>query len=174
MFLLYRGTDSPIVNILTLRRDLYFVMSLLLADKEVVEVPNVIVWTKAFHEDEVGRLMLWIAVAMRGLLDLLSKKETYFSEKYCGEYWADLEDNKEIALTFRQACNSVIHAKEILPYRIPSPDSKGTVRQIYADRITIRSAYRSKKTHAQLDIIKFVQIADTLINFFGDDDHANR
>ena len=74
-----RDRDSPIINMLTLRRDLYFVLSLLLADKNVAEVPDVVVWTKTFHEDEIRRLMLWIATAMRGLLDLLDREKDDFS-----------------------------------------------------------------------------------------------
>ena len=169
-----RDRDSPIINMLTLRRDLYFVLSLLLADKNVAEVPDVVVWTKTFHEDEVRRLIFWIAAAMRGLLDLLDREKDDFSNRSCGEYWADLENDTETALTFRQACNSVIHAKEILPYRLPLPGSEGTIKQIYSDRITIRSARGKKKTHAELDIIEYVQIADTLMILFEDDDHADR
>ena len=36
---------------LTLRRDLYFVLSLLLADKNVAEVSDVVVWIKTFQCD---------------------------------------------------------------------------------------------------------------------------
>ena len=169
-----RDRDSPIINMLTLRRDLYFVLSLLLADKNVAEVPDVVVWTKTFHEDEVRRLIFWIAAAMRGLLDLLDREKDDFSNRACGEYWPDLENDTETALTFRQACNSVIHAKEILPYKLPLPGSEGTIKQIYSDRITIRSARGKKKTHAELDIIEYVQIADALMILFEDDDHADR
>lgn len=168
-----RDRDSPIINILTLRRDLYFVLSLLLADKNMADVPQVVVWTKAFHEDEVRRLMLWIATAMRGLLDLLDREKDDFSDRYCGEYRTDLESNTGTALTFRQACNSVIHAKEILPYRVPLLGSEGTIKQIYSDRITIRSTHGKRKTRANLDIIEFVQIADTLMILFEEDDRAD-
>ena len=77
-------------------------------------------------------------------------------------------------MTFRQACNSVIHAKEILPYRVPLPGSEGTIKQIYSDRITIRSTHGKKKTHALLDIMEFVQTTDTLMVLFEEDDRANR
>ena len=48
-------TDNPIVDMLTVRRDLYLVMSLLLADERVAKVHNVVVWTRDFHENEVRR-----------------------------------------------------------------------------------------------------------------------
>ena len=125
-----RNTDTPVIDILTLRRDLYFVMSLLLADKQTAKVPGVTVWTRAFHEYEVGRLMLWVATAIRGLLDLRDEKEDKFSNQNCGEYWADYEGGEKTALAFRQACNSVIHAKEILPYKAPQREIKRTDKQL--------------------------------------------
>jgi len=167
--------DSPIVDTLTLRKDLYFVMSLLLADKEVAKIHNVVEWTQAFHEVEVRRLMLWIAAAMRGLLDLLDDGNDEFSGQRCGEYWDDFPDGKRTALKFRQACNSVIHAKEIWPYKVSRRESNVAVTQAYyIDRITIRGKHRRKTTRAQVDIIKFVRIADTLINFLEEGNYADR
>ena len=86
--------DNPIVDMLTVRRDLYLVMSLLLADERVDEVQNVVVWTRDFYENEVRRLTLWVATAARGLLDLLEERQDTFSKQYCGEYWADLKTAK--------------------------------------------------------------------------------
>lgn len=169
-----KDRDNPIVDLPTLRRDLYFVTSLLLADKEVDKVENVIVWTRDFHETEVRRLMLWVTIASRGLLDLLTKENNDISERSCGEYWADFQsDGRDTALTFRQACNSVIHAKEMLLYRVPQTDFEGQRRRIYIDRITIRAEHRGKTTRTQLDILRFVQIADDLINYFQKDDNGN-
>ena len=172
-----KDKDTPIVDLPTLRRDLYFVMSLLLADKEMAEAENVAVWAKAFHETEVRRLMLWVATAMRGLLDLLNKGNDDISKRDCGEYWddvsADFPSGKE-PLAFRQACNSVIHAKEMLLYRVPERESDKMERRVYSDRVTIRAIHRGKTTRAQLDIIKFVQIADGLMNFFHTSNNGNR
>ena len=171
-----KNADKPIVDILTLRRDLYLVMSLLLADKAVAKIPNATAWTKDFHENEVGRLMLWVAAAARNLLDLLEEEDDSFSEQVCGEYWADFENGGEESLSFRQACNSAIHAEEIAPYILPtyvpekphSTEEKSgeSVRQVYDDRITIRSTHREMTTRAHLDIIKFVEIANALIHFW--------
>ena len=168
-----RDTDNPIVDMLTLRKDLYLVMSLLLADKEVAKVQNVVVWTKVFHENEVRRLMLWVATAVRGLLDLLEEKKDSFSKQNCGEYWADFSKSSEYPLTFRQACNSVIHAKEILPYRAPRRDSNKKVERVYTDRITIRGTNKGKTTRAQIDIIRFVRIAYQLSTLLEEDSYAD-
>ena len=155
--------EKPIVDMLTLRRDLYFVMSLLLADKAVVKIKNMVDWTSDFHENEVGKLMIWATVVLRGLLDLLG--ENGYSKQHCGEYWADFENGEKTKLTFRQACNSTIHAKEILPYKA---ESKATMRPTYyyVDRITVRGKHKGKTTRAQIDIIKFVEITNDLINSF--------
>ena len=161
-----KDSDKPIVDMLTLRRDLYLVMSLLLADKEVAKIENVSDWTQDFYENEVRRLLLWVATAARGLLDLLEKKKDRFSERGCGEYWADFENGGEELLQFRQACNSVIHAKEILLYSIPTRKLGKTDVRFYTNRVTIRGVYKTKTTRARFDIIKFVKIADTLIHSF--------
>ncbi len=165
-----QDTDYPIVDMLTLRRDLYLVMSLLLADKKVTKVTD---WTQDLYENEARRLMLWVATAARGLLNLTAHED--IQEQGCGEYHADFPNGEGELLTFRQACNSVIHAKEILLYKVPQRESKGTVKikHTYIDRITIRSSHRNKTTRAQLDIIRFVQTADLLINSFEENDHAN-
>lgn len=168
-----RNTDIPIVDMLTLRKDLYLVMSLLRADKELAKVQNMVVWTQVFHENETRRLMLWIATAMRGLLDLLEEKEDTFSKRCCGEYCADFPKSSEYPLTFRQACNSAIHAKEILPYRAPKQESNKKIKRVYTDRITVRGTHRRKTTRALIDIIKFVRIAYELSTLFEEDSYAN-
>ncbi|MDD9816120.1 MAG: hypothetical protein OXU31_09180 [Gammaproteobacteria bacterium] len=169
--------DKSVVDTPTLRRDLYLVMGLLLADREIAKLPKMTDWTQTFYDNEVRRLMLWVATAMRSLLDGLEHRKEAFNKMRCGEYWSDFPGGAKEPLTFRRACNSVIHAKEILPYKAPwSPreDSETNITRIYADRMTIRSANRGRNTRAHLDIIKFVQIADAVINSFQEDsDHAD-
>lgn len=169
------GADKPIVDIPTLRRDLYLVVSLLLADREIAKkVPKMTDWTQTFYDNEVRRLMLWVATAMRSLLDGLGHKKESLNKRRCGEYWSDFPGGTSEPLTFRQACNSVIHAKEILPYKLPRQDSKTKVERVYTNRITARSTHKGKNTRAHLDIIKFVQIANIVINSLQEDtDHAN-
>ncbi len=164
-----KDTDKPMVDMPTLRKDLYLVMSLLLADKEVAKVKGAVDWTQDFYENEVRRLMLWAAAALRGLLDLLPEKNSIKTE-FCGEYWDNFPSGKERELQFRQVCNSIIHAKTILAYKIPMRELEKTVVRVYENRITIKSTHRGKKTLAQLDIIRFVQIAHILINYFEEND----
>ena len=168
-----KDIDSPIIDMLILRRDLYLVMSLLLADKRVAETPSVATWTNTFYETEVRRLMVWVTVTVRGLLDLPQQKD--ISEQTCGEYWPDSRNNKNRKeLTLRRACNSVIHAKEILLYKVPRQESKTVVKHIYDGRTTVLGNYKGKTTRAEIDIVEFVKIANVLINSFEEQDHANR
>ena len=165
--------DKPIVDTTTLRRDLYFVMSLLLADKKIAKIPDAITWTKDFYESEVRKQLLWVATALRGLLDFLNEKKVEVCNiQSCGEYWADFPNKKDQPLNFRQACNAIIHAKEILPYN--GSEKESTKPAIYIDRITVRGKHRGKATRAQADIIQFVQIAGDLINQIEENDNANR
>ena len=160
-----KDIDIPLIDSEILRRDLYFVMSLLLADKKVKENGG-FDWARNSHETEVTRLMLCVTVALRSVLDLLEEKDkARLQGKLCGEYWSDFQKGTQRPLNFRQACNSVIHTKEILPYRIPKRETKRTVKRTYADRVTVRGLYKNKKTRALIDIIKFAQIANELINF---------
>ena len=165
--------EVPIIETSTLRRDLYIVTSLLLADKEMAKAEAMAARADVFYENEVRRLMLWVSVAVRGLLDLLAEQDDRFSEKHCGEYWADFEAGEKALLTFRQACNSSIHAKEILTYKAVHQESNRKIKRVYVDRMTIRGIHKNKQTRAQIDIIRFVQTADALINFIQEEDHAN-
>ena len=93
----------------------------------------------------------------------------------CGEYWSDFSDqSKQVSLTIRQACNSVIHAKTILPYKIPTKEENKTLTRIYRDRITVKSTRGKKKTHAEIDIVEFVWIINTLIDSFEVNIHADK
>ena len=118
-----------------------------------------------------------MATALRSLLDFLNeKKEEVCNIQSCGEYSDDFPNKKDQPLNFRQACNAIIHAEEILPYKAPEAESTESVNQIhtYNDRITVRGEHRGKATRAQADIIQFVQIAHALINRIEEDDNANR
>lgn len=172
-----KDVDDPIVDMPTVSRDLYFVMSLLLADEAIAKIPNAVTWTKSFHGNEVRRLLLWIAVSMRSLLDLLDPENTStdVANQNCGEYWRDFS-GEQLSLTFRQACNSIIHAQEILLYKIPESEqaTEEMLWQVYIDRLTVRGHYQDKKTRAQLDIILFVQIANQLINLHQEKDNGNK
>ena len=138
--------DQPIVDMPTLRRDVYLLAGLLLADKKMASIRNVSDWSRDLYENEVNRFMLLVAAVARGLLDL--SKESDVGTHGCGEYWPEFRKSKRESLTFRQA--------------------------YYVDRIIVRGKHKGKTTRAQIDIIKFVGITGDLINSFEEGDHANK
>ena len=163
-------TDRPVLETATLRRDLYVLLSLLLADEKIADLQRITEWATGYYENEVNRLSVWAAVALRGLLDLAHTAER-IARLRCGEYWAYHKSPRQTALTFRQACNSLIHAREILPYRAGELGRVGANR--YIDRITVRGNRFGKPTTATIDIMQFVQIASDLLDLIEETHHAN-
>ena len=169
-----KKSDTPIIDRLILRRDFYLLMSLLLADQKVAEIKGVSNWTQDLHKTEVRRLLLWVATASRSLLDLSGQKT--LGQQSCGEYWDDFTNVKEEQpLDFRRACNSTIHAEEMVLYRVSRESPGKIVREtdVYVDRLTIDGTHRNKMTRAQVDIIQFVKIGTAVINFFEEENNAN-
>ena len=169
-----KKSDPLVIDRLKLRRNLYFLTSLLLADQRIAEIKDVSVWTRDIHEAEARDLIMWTALAARSLLNLSDQR--FLGQQVCGEYWADFTKvKKEQLLDFRQACNSAIHAEEIFLYRVLSGNMSKTAREtdVYTDRITIDGTHRNKMTRAQIDIIQFVRIGNTVINFYEEENHAN-
>ena len=61
--------ESPIINIPSYRRDLYQLLTLLLADEKVAMNANFKNLSESNHDNEVNRLLIWIPTATRALLD---------------------------------------------------------------------------------------------------------
>ena len=55
--------QDPVVDIAGLRRDIYRLLVLLLADDKVVEVDAFSELADDYHEGEVNRLLIWITIA---------------------------------------------------------------------------------------------------------------
>ena len=158
---------SSVIDKQALRRDLYFVVRLLLSDQKVSQSGG-LDWTDQFHENEIMRLLLWMAVAVRGLLDYLPR-DNEFSSANCGEYWPAYENSEQSGeLGFRQACNSIIHATEFVPYNLSEGlgSTESDNDELYVDRITIRSVgpgSNAQRTRSQLDVVAFARVANKLI-----------
>ena len=57
------ASDTPNTNVLSLRADLYRLLCLLMADEKINSVDVFREVGSQIHEDEVNRLLIWIAVA---------------------------------------------------------------------------------------------------------------
>lgn len=147
--------EQTLVNVLSYRRDLYQLIVLLLADEKVAADEEFKELSKINHETEVNRLLILIATATRQFLDL---KPALINEEKCGRYWPAYPGQAK-NLLFRQACNSIIHAVEIVPHDLDHGFHKGT--------ITIRGRPRKQKadprpTRAELDFDRFARCCYSL------------
>ena len=88
--------DKPIANIDIYRLDIYRLLVMLLADKEIVKDETFKTLGNEFSEGEVNRLLILIAVISRQLLEgEYSAEKTGVSKqsikelanKECGKYW---------------------------------------------------------------------------------------
>lgn len=91
---------------------------MLMADKQVMSDEHFRSLSVAFYETEVNRLLVWIATATRQFLDIEHLDPHEIGGAKCGRYWARYSENDSDAvdLQFRQACNIIIHAIEIISY----------------------------------------------------------
>ena len=154
---------NPLVDIRALRSDLYRLVVLLLADENVVEVEAFRDLADAHHEAEVNRLLIWIAIAVRQLLDLDGARAGH----RCGRLLPDLSDaTSERELTFREACNKLVHAVEIIPYGLGDDPATIRERARFEGRITIRGRWRGKSTHTVIDFRRFAECCTALSGDF--------
>ena len=150
--------DAPVISVAALRRDIYRLIVLLLADEKVAEVAAFrdLADSDSNHESEVTRLLIWAAIACRQLLDI---KEHDMAEKTCGRFCLDYPRGRWGNLTFIAACNAVIHAVEIVPFDLPEDDAKTAVSGRYNGTITIRGRGRGNRlgTRAEVDFLSFAE-----------------
>ena len=153
--------ESPIINIPSYRRDLYQLLTLLLADEKVAMNANFKNLSESNHDNEVNRLLIWIATATRQLLDI---RNHAIGAQICGQYCNNFPHTGYDDLTFRTACNAIIHAVEILSYDPDDEESslEGTWKaDYYQGTITVRGKRRLRSrqqaTRALLDCEKFVE-----------------
>ena len=155
--------EFPIINIPSYRRDLYQLLTLLLADEKVAMNVNFKDLSENNHDNEVNRLLIWIwiAIATRQLLDI---KNHAIGAQICGKFCNNFPHIGYNNLTFRTACNAIIHAVEILSY--DPDDGEGTPEgtwkaDYYKGTITVRgrrqARSRQRATRALLDCEKFVE-----------------
>ena len=157
------GDVAPLIDVRALRSDLYRLVVLLLADRNVAEVDAFRELADAHHEAEVNRLLIWVAIAVRQLLDI----DTTRAGQTCGRLWPDLHDPTSARdLTFRDACNKIIHAVEIVPYGLGNDPATIPERARFEGNITIRGSLRGKNTHAVIDFRRFAEYCAALSSAF--------
>lgn len=149
-------TDRPIIDIAALRGDVYRLSVLLFAEPSVIEVDALRILSDDHHENEVNRLLVWIAIATRQLLDIGDSTE----KERCGRFYWDFPGGEWEELEFRNACNAVIHAVEIISYDVDAVGEEAA-RACFDGKITIRGRKRkhgkSRNTRAVVEFEKFAE-----------------
>lgn len=154
-------TDRPIIDIAALRGDVYRLSVLLFAEPSVIEVDALRVLSDDHHENEVNRLLIWIAIATRQLLDIDDSTE----RERCGRICWDFPGGEWKELEFRSACNAVIHAVDIISYDVDAVKER-TPRACYDGKITIRGRGRGKSRNTRA-VMEFEKFAECCIRVSG-------
>lgn len=156
-------TDAaPLIDVAGLRRDLYRLIALLLADESVAEVDAFRELSDVHHEAEVNRLLIWVAIAVRQLLDL----DDTTARQSCGQLWPDSLREASQDLTFREACNKIIHAVELVPYRLGDDPATIPDRARYDGTIRIRGRWRGRSTRTHVNFQQFAEYCTDLSSKF--------
>ena len=160
-----QGVNPPIISIPLLQRDAYFLLALLLADEKIAQFDELLDTVEEHYEGSVNQLLIWLSTASRQMLEL-SKSD--IKDDKCGKYWKNL-DSQSKELTFRQACNTIIHATEIVPYETKGNTSKqlGAAKQFYTGRLTIRGKNKKREQIIELDGQKFIESVIMLSRIFS-------
>ena len=149
-------TDA-LIDVAALRGDVYRLAALLYAERSVTEIEALRMLLDDHHDREVNRLLIWVAIASRQLLDIDGSTE---SER-CGRIYRGSSGEKWSDLSFRHACNTVIHAVEIIPYD-PDDIEEGESRACYNGRIAIRGKGRGKGADIRA-VIEFEKFAECCV-----------
>lgn len=153
----YRKGHNP--NVGNIHLDLFRLLTIFLSQKEMANLRTG-EWGDAFSElaefewDEVTRILLNAAVTAR----IIDDRDGSYLSKYpsvCGEFIPDLNDsNSTEELNLREACNKIIHAKEVHS----DIEGDGQVPGNYMNPlIYFYGTQGIKEWKATLDIIKFVE-----------------
>lgn len=70
--MLAKDDQSPVISVSSYLRDLYQLITMLMADKQVMSDEHFRSLSVAFYETEVNRLLVWIATATRQFLDIVT------------------------------------------------------------------------------------------------------
>lgn len=156
-------------------RDTYRLLCLFMADKEIFELtpPCQQVWGGSkrseeplfrlrhqFVEDEINHTLINLAICNRTHMEL--KKEQHGREhptSVCGKLIKNTDDGTVEDLTFREACNKIIHAKRFLTTFLKAgivTDFLGENEPMHHE-LWLFGAYNLNEWKAELDVLEFLR-----------------
>jgi hypothetical protein len=146
--------------------DLHRLLCLVLADRQVATIAlesRSIAWLQGeFLRTEVRRILISSAAALRIWFDLRGGTKAFeHMPTDCGKLFPEWPQHKRKSevLTLREACNKIIHAKEInydsvIPDRLRNPDLEGVYLKPF---IYLYGTKDKKGWRAKLSIVDFVK-----------------
>ncbi|MEX4008260.1 hypothetical protein [Neoaquamicrobium sediminum] len=170
----WRGRHNYVLNSQTVLRDVYRLLCAVLADGELAQVArdehDVLVHLRdQFIEDELVHLLIATAVMNRSHDDHMmgprqDKAELSFKPvtHACGTLLPDVDKDvaEEVELTFREACNKIIHADHITAETEQREDAAFPV---LPQTVILRGTQGKKAWQAILNIPDYARA--TLVNF---------
>jgi hypothetical protein len=136
--------------------DLFHLLSIFLADEKIAYILSGVkdpLWNLcSVAESEIARILVTSATIAR-ISDEHHDFELLRAEDQCGTLREDITSEKFQSLTLREACNKIIHAKEI------DFDIKRSTKEFYSiDPVVYLLGEKGNKSwEARLDIVQYVR-----------------
>jgi hypothetical protein len=161
------------LNSATVMRDLYRLVTMVLADRELstlaeTEHEALARLRMQFIEDELVHLLIGSAVTNRLREEHMRALREDPAEGFqplvhdCGLLKLDVTVDCEIALTFREACNKIIHAEEITT---ETEQGEAYAFPVMPRHIVLRGHRGQEAWEAHLDLVEYVRAS---VRNFGD------
>ena len=166
------GRHNYELNAATILRDLYRLLSMVLADASIeAEVQNdddpVVTLRERFVEDELIHLLVGTAIPnriqMEHMRDFRAKmgSQGFQPNTYeCGFLQQHVENDDEAPLVFHEACNKIIHAQHITA---ELDDIGEKAFQVLPPGLILRGTRGEKAWTARLSIVKYIRAS--VLNF---------
>ena len=162
----WQGRHNYQLNSATVLRDLYRLVNVFAAEPLLMETASdrrdpLRALRDQFLADELVHLLIGTAISNRTQLDHMSgprndPAEISFGpvEHHCGMLWPDVlgEDDESEPLTFREACNKIVHAVHIVPETAGNP-AENPLNGL----VILRGHRRSRAWVAHLDLLEYVR-----------------
>ena len=165
------GSHNYDLNSAVALRDVYRLLAQVLADVQIAREANdgddpLAKLRERFVEEEIVHLLIGTAVINRARLDHMAQVRSDPGtgllpvDHECGSFQPDITADNEVALSFREACNKIIHAKHITCE--PTGDEDDAFPSLQSVW-TLRGNHRDSAWQAHLFLPDYVRAS--VINF---------
>ena len=163
---MWEGHHNYTFNAATVLRDLYRLIAMLMADRSIaVEADGqddpLCTLRDRFIEDEMVHLLVGTAVLnrsqeehMRGFREDADELAFEPLAYACGSLTPDVKTGEEIVLSFREACNKIIHAEHITAETEEDP---GYAFPVIPMALIVRGHRGDQSWQARLDVVEYVR-----------------